>query len=356
MAPRRRLAWCILVASAATAIRAPRRSATALAVRGGATAATTRGAPALTVRGGATKTKTKSSKSKAKKMDPTGTPVVAKLLRPATALQAKYEAIAAEDPMRGLLIQVGGTMVTMKVISRVLKKSGDKQAALVGRMLYVAYLALHQLILNYVESRIEILDDESALTIPGNPMLAQLAKQQSQGGGEVAQALVEKLASKETTVKAYDLDMVLKGRRSQVGSLCVTAYLHLKKGMVQPLVANVIMGLVALLRDPLVRVHVLGEDVERPFAPPSRRGSRPCRRSRPRPPRRRPRRAPATVRRSRSRRRATTMRMKRRRRISTRRRTTTTMTTTRTRTNYFVWNFCLARRYETGRFCPGFLF
>ena len=99
-------------------------------------------------------------------------------------------------------------------------------------------------------------------------MLAQLAKQQSQGGGEVAQALVEKLASKETTVKAYDLDMVLKGRRSQVGSLCVTAYLHLKKGMVQPLVANVIMGLVALLRDPLVRVHVLGEDVERPFAPP----------------------------------------------------------------------------------------
>merc|ERR1719421_2278416 len=223
MAPRRRLAWCILVATAATAIRAPRRSATALAVRGGAT-----------------KTKTKSSKSKAKKMDPTGTPVVAKLLRPATALQAKYEAIAAEDPMRGLLIQVGGTMVTMKVISRVLKKSGDKQAAFVGRMLYVAYLALHQLILNYVESRIEILDDESALTIPGNPMLAQLAKQQSQGGGEVAQALVEKLASKETTVKAYDLDMVLKGRRSQVGSLCVTAYLHLKKGMVQPLVANVV--------------------------------------------------------------------------------------------------------------------
>ena len=111
------------------------------------------------VRGGATKTKTKSSASKAKKMDPTGTPVVAKLLRPATALQAKYEAIAAEDPMRGLLIQVGGTMVvTMKLISRVLKKSGDKQAALVGRMLYVAYLALHQLILNYVESRIEILD------------------------------------------------------------------------------------------------------------------------------------------------------------------------------------------------------
>ena len=265
MAPRRRLAWCILVATAATAIRAPRRSATALAVRGGATAATS--APALQVRGGATKTK-KSSASKAKKMDPTGTPVVAKLLRPATALQAKYESIAAEDPMRGLLIQVGGTMVTMKLISRVLKKSGDKQAALVGRMMYVAYLALHQLILNYVESRIEILDDESPLTIPGNPMLAQLAKQQSQGGGEVAQALVEKLASKETTVKAYDLDMVLKGRRSQVGSLCVTAYLHLKKGMVQPLVANVVMGLVALLRDPLVRVHVLGEDVERPFAPP----------------------------------------------------------------------------------------
>lgn len=244
---RRRLA-CILLAAAVTAFRAPRRSATALAVRGGAT-------------------KTKKA-SKAKVMDPTGTPAVAKLLRPATALQAKYEAIAAEDPMRGLLIQVGGSMMTMKLISKILKKSGDKQAALVGRLLYVAYLALHQLILNYVEQRIEVLDDESTLTIPGNPMLAQLAKQQGQGGGEVAQALVEKLGSKETTVKAYDLDMVLKGRRSQVGSLCVTAYLHLKKGMVQPLVAQVVMGLVALLRDPLVRVHVLGEAVDRPFAPP----------------------------------------------------------------------------------------
>merc|ERR1719263_2498296 len=99
-------------------------------------------------------------------------------------------------------------------------------------------------------------------------MLAQLAKQQSQGGGEVAQALVEKLASKETTVKAYDLDMVLKGRRSQVGSLCVTSYLHLKKGMVQPLVANLVMGLVALLRGPARARARARRDVERPFAPP----------------------------------------------------------------------------------------
>ena len=134
------------------------------------------------------------------------------------------------------------------------------------------------------------MDDESALTIPGNPMLAQLAKQQSQGGGEVAQALVEKLASKETTVKAYDLDMVLKGGGPRSGRSASRPTSTLKKGMVQPLVANVIMGLVALLRDPLVRVRLLGNVLKGPSRRPSRRGSRPCRRSRPRPPRRRPRR------------------------------------------------------------------
>ena len=104
-------------------------------------------------------------------------------------------------------------------------------------------------------------------TRPRKPVVGDRVEVQFDDGNWYAGS-IGRVRKKETTVKAYDLDMVLKGRRSQVGSLCVTAYLHLKKGMVQPLVANVIMGLVALLRDPLVRVHVLGEDVERPFAPP----------------------------------------------------------------------------------------
>ena len=48
----------------------------------------------------------------------------------------------------------------------------------------------------------------------------------------------------------------------------ITGFLHLRKGMLQPLAGAVVMGLVGLLREPLVRVHVLGEDVPRPFVPP----------------------------------------------------------------------------------------
>ena len=71
-----------------------------------------------------------------KKLDPTGTPVAARLLRPATMLQAKYEALSAADPMKGLVMQVGGSLLILKLVEKSLKKLGEPTATLVARVAY----------------------------------------------------------------------------------------------------------------------------------------------------------------------------------------------------------------------------
>lgn len=62
----------------------------------------------------------------------------------------------------------------------------------------------------------------------------------------------------ETTIRDYDLDMVRKGRHSQLGSILAMAYFHLKRGYLQPLVLQTVMGFVSLAKDPLVQIHLFG--------------------------------------------------------------------------------------------------
>ena len=254
-----------MASMAAAAIDGPR----ALAACG--VAARRRGG--LAVRGGATKSGGAVSKKKggkAKQLDPTGTPVAMRLLRPVSAACDKYDAAVEANPMVGLVGQMALTFGSMRLINRALDKAEKAKATVIARLLYVGFLVLHQGLLSYIESLIVAADDETPLKLPGNPMLAALAKKQVDGGadGGVAGALVDKLTAKETTVKDYDLDMVKKGRNSQLGSLVVMCFLHIKKGMLQPLVAQAVMGAASLIKEPLVQVHLLGRDLERPFVPP----------------------------------------------------------------------------------------
>jgi hypothetical protein len=225
-------------------------------------------ARALVLRGGASKAK--KSKGAPKALDPTGTPAVVKLLRPVNALCDKYDAAVESNPMLGFVGQMALTFGSMRAINTALDKTEKSKATVIARLLYVGFLVLHQGLLSYIESLVVAKDDDTPLTLPGNPMLAALAKKQADGGdaGGVAGALVDKLTSKETTVRDYDLDMVKKGRNSQLGSLALMCFLHIKKGMVQPLVAQAVMGVAALVKEPLVQAHLLGRDLERPFVAP----------------------------------------------------------------------------------------
>ena len=210
--------------------------------------------PGLTLRGGKT-------------IDPRGTPLVEKAARPLVALAKKYEALILENPKMELYIQLGGTVVALQLVNALIAKHGKKaRVILFCRLAYVLFLVVHQWALVAVQERILAADDTSPVTIPVNPMLEALAKRGQQEDSPLLQA-------KETTVKEYDLDMVKKGRHAETGAVAVMAYLHLKRGYLQPLVVSTVMGFLALLKNPLIQIHLFGRDpvgplLTRPFKPP----------------------------------------------------------------------------------------
>ncbi|KAH8049626.1 hypothetical protein JL721_11663 [Aureococcus anophagefferens] len=202
---------------------------------------------ARALRGGASKAK--KFKGAAKALDPTGTPAVVKLLRPVNALCDKYDAAVESNPMLGFVGQMALTFGSMRAINTALDKTeSPRPRSSRACSTWASSCSTRACCPTSSRSSSPRYD---AATLPGNPMLAALAKKQADGGdaGGVAGALVDKLTSKETTVRDYDLDMVKKGRNSQPDPRAM-CFLHIKKGMVQPLVAQAVMGVAASPRHP----------------------------------------------------------------------------------------------------------
>ena len=221
-----------------------------------------------------------------KKIDPlAGKSLVSKAARPLALLAQKYDVACAANPKLELFVQLGGTLLVLSLLNRWTAKHGkDKKAILLARLGYCLFLAAHQWLLTLVQERVVAANDMTPLTVPvTNPLLAAATKgaaETSKASSEneeptAASLLASKLAeyaTKETTVRDYDLDMIKKGRTSELGNLAVMAYFHLRRGHLQPLVASTVMGFAALLKLPLVQIHLLGRDsvgaLERPFKPP----------------------------------------------------------------------------------------
>jgi len=207
---------------------------------------------------------------KVKKLDPRGTPLVARAARPLTSLLARYEAAVEENPKLELWIQFGGVLALSQAIKLLVKRYGEKrQAVLVARALYVGFLLAHQALLSAVKARVEAENDTTPLTLPGSPLLASIAAQGAQQGE--TSALLRSLLARETTVRDYDLEAVRKGRHSQIGSMLLELFFHFRHGYLHPLILHTVVGFVSLAKDPLVQIHLLGRPAEgklsRPFVP-----------------------------------------------------------------------------------------
>lgn len=67
------------------------------------------------------------------------------------------------------------------------------------------------------------------------------------------------------------MDAIKKGRKAQLTSIVAMAYLHLRRGYLQPIVVHAIVGLISLIQEPLVQIYLLGRPAEgalsRPFQP-----------------------------------------------------------------------------------------
>ena len=58
-------------------------------------------------------------------------------------------------------------------------------------------------------------------------------------------------------------------RRGQFVPGLLNAFLHFKMKQVAPLFLTPLMGLLSVLQLPVIQVHVLGAELERPFIPPT---------------------------------------------------------------------------------------
>ncbi|KAJ8613396.1 hypothetical protein CTAYLR_002237 [Chrysophaeum taylorii] len=206
---------------------------------------------------------------KVTKLDPRSPPLAARAIKPLRALVTRYDAAVEANPSLELWVQIGGTLLAIQLFNTAV---GDRRySVLVARAMYVAFLAIHQAVLAAVKNSVEDSDDLTPLSLPANPLLASMANLGAKDG-EGTNALLAPLLARDTTFRDYDLDMIRKGRTSQLGSILAMAYLHLRRGYLQPLVIQTVMGLFALLREPLVQIHLLKRPAEgvlkRPFEPP----------------------------------------------------------------------------------------
>ncbi|GMH48512.1 hypothetical protein TrLO_g4557 [Triparma laevis f. longispina] len=100
-----------------------------------------------------------------------------------------------------------------------------------------------------------------------SPWKKMLSAAVSQSSGNDAKNLVSGAlgSSSEIPEPEYDINEAKKLRSSQLFPILFMYYLHFKRGSVQPLIYQTIMGVYGLWSNPLVRVYVLGENVNRPF-------------------------------------------------------------------------------------------
>jgi len=195
---------------------------------------------------------------KAKVIDPRGTPLVIKAARPLAALTKRYDAAIESNPKLELYVQLGSTLISYRLSKKYAKSSSG---ILFARVAFIAFLLLHQIVLSFIQERILIVDDTTPLKIPANPLIAQLAARQGNENdanptNEAMKGVLSNMMERDTTVRDYDLELVKKGRNSQIGSLLLMAYLHLRRGYLQPLIMQTFLGIFSLLRDPLVQIYI----------------------------------------------------------------------------------------------------
>lgn len=131
----------------------------------------------------------------------------------------------------------------------------DGQTVLIARSAYGAYVLL-LLLLNYVmRQRVAAARDGRVISVPKKPSMSNPTP--SAGDAE------------RTTVMQYDLSLLNASRSQVLSQGAILALLHWKTGTLAPLVMQSVMGLMRLLDDPIMKIHLLGTPAEgalqRPF-------------------------------------------------------------------------------------------
>ncbi|GMH94847.1 hypothetical protein TrST_g3393 [Triparma strigata] len=182
----------------------------------------------------------------------------------------------APQPPAGMMKQMLVTFAAMAIIKKL-----DLASPVVIKNARIAFVAYHvsiQVLVAYVQWKCgnELKTQKpwkGETVVVESPWKKMLSAAVSSQGADAKNLMSTALSTKESLPQPeYDIQEAKKLRGSQFFPIAFMYYLHFKRGGVQPLIYQTIMGAYGLLSNPLVKVYVLGEKVERPFVVPGGNG------------------------------------------------------------------------------------
>merc|ERR1719223_837575 len=134
------------------------------------------------------------------------------------------------------------------------------------------------LLAGFVYLRIKSKNDTETVMVPEELGVMEKAKRQAEeqenrrlreeaiaNGTKCPPLLTFEDKEEEMTVSEYDTKELRKMLQTMGISLIIISIMHLKFNFVQPLIMQCLLGPMKLLQNPLLKVYLLGSDVQRPF-------------------------------------------------------------------------------------------
>ena len=100
-----------------------------------------------------------------------------------------------------------------------------------------------------------------------NPLSGVLRSQlgNSEMGNGMMKSLASSFLSSQTTVMEYDMKEAKSMQGGVMFNMMFMYFLHFKMDQVQPLLIQVVTGMMQLIYSPLFQAYALGRNLERPF-------------------------------------------------------------------------------------------
>jgi Phosphate transport (Pho88) len=215
-----------------------------------------------------------SSSSKAKSSKPTAA---------AAAAASSDAAVAQPFPVQGLFHlakQMAVSFLAMNLVKRL--EPSNSEHVRIARIIYTVYLVVYHAVLMWLRLKIVRENDLTEIIVPPAPQLSKMLSRASAPGdsssssaaaasplgGAGLQDMLSKLMVRKTTVKSFDLKLVDSMRTSLVATSLFMCLLHLKMGMIKPIILGSALGVWQLTENPLFKVHVLRMKAEGKLARP----------------------------------------------------------------------------------------
>ena len=150
----------------------------------------------------------------------------------------------------------------------------------ITRITYTVYLVLYHAVLMWMRVTIHNNADTTEVVVPPNPQLAKMLSSAVGGGktsahgteagagGTSMEDMLSKFTVRKTTVKSYDIAAVDSLRSALVRESIILSLLHLKLGMIKPVILGVAMNVWRFLEHPLFKIYVLGMQPQGKLARP----------------------------------------------------------------------------------------